>query len=98
MSVDQCLGNREAKPETSKTASDLSLSLFENVKDLIDLFRLYANPGVDDASFNFVRCRVKSLDQSLGNREAKPQTSKTGNYLSLSLFENLKDLNDLFRL
>ena len=62
MSVDQRLRNRQAKPETSKTASDLGLSLFEDVKDLVDLLPFDANPGVDDASFNFVRCRVNSLD------------------------------------
>jgi len=64
MSVDQCLGNREAKAETSKTASDLGLSLFEDVKDLIDLLPFDTNPSVDDSSFNFVRRRVNSLDNN----------------------------------
>ena len=60
--VDQRLGNGEAKSETSKTAGNLDLSLFECIKDLIDLLAFDTNPGVDDPSFNFVGRRVKGFD------------------------------------
>src|SRR5437899_5102060 len=62
MRLDQRLRNRQAKPETSKTAGDLGLSLFECVEDFIDLFLFDADAGVNNASFNFIRGWVKRLD------------------------------------
>ena len=56
MRVDQRLRNSEPKPETPKTAGDVGLSLFECVKDFVDRFLFDANAGIDNASFDFIRC------------------------------------------
>ena len=62
MRVDQRLRNSEAKSEPSKASGDFSLSLFECVKDFVDLFPLDADAGVDNASLDFVWRRVKRLN------------------------------------
>src|SRR6266436_8210787 len=64
MRVDQRLRNGQAKPEASKAAGDVGLSLFECVKDFINCFLFDANAGVDEASFNFICHRVKGLDSN----------------------------------
>src|SRR5206468_11308986 len=48
--------------ETPKTAGDLGLSLFKCVKDFIDRFLFDANAGIDNASFDLIRCRVERFD------------------------------------
>src|SRR5206468_12736569 len=60
--VDQRLRNSEAKTETPKPAGDIGLPLLEGVKDLVDRFVFDADSGIDNASFNFVRRRVKRWD------------------------------------
>src|SRR2546425_7206277 len=60
--VDQRLRNSEAKTETPKPAGDIGLPLFKGVKDLVDRFVFDADSGIDDASFNLIRCRVKRCD------------------------------------
>src|SRR5260370_22798391 len=58
MRVDQCRRNSQAEPETSETARNVG-SLFECVKDFIDLFLFDADAGIDNASFNLIRCRIE---------------------------------------
>src|SRR4030095_14198995 len=62
MRVDQRLGNGQAKPESSKPASDIALSLFKRVKNFADCFGLNANPGVGNAYLDLVRRRIQSFD------------------------------------
>src|SRR5438093_13180274 len=62
--VDQRLGNGEAKSETSKTAGNLDLSLFECIKDLIDLLAFDPQPGADAPSFKFVGRRATGFDNA----------------------------------
>src|SRR6266487_2652112 len=59
MRVDQRLRNRQAESKSPKTSSDIGLSLFERIKDFIDLFRLDADARVDNANLNLVRPGVK---------------------------------------
>src|SRR5581483_5212469 len=62
MRVDQRFRDRESEAEPSKTSRDLGLSLFECIKDFIDLFGLDADARVDDPDLNFVRRGVERFD------------------------------------
>src|SRR5437870_12297797 len=65
MRVDQRLRDREAEAEPAKASCDFGLSLFECIKDLIDLFRLDTDSRVDDSDLNFVRGWVECFDSDL---------------------------------
>src|SRR5947199_259429 len=80
--VDQRLGNGEAKSETSKTAGNLDLSLFECIKDLIDLLAFDTNTGVDDPSLPF-EMRVTSSKSSI-NRASSSTLRRTTSSASLT--------------
>src|SRR5579884_3508429 len=60
--IDQCLGNGQTEAEAAKATCDFALSLLECVKDSVDLFRLNADAGVNDASLDFAGRGVERLD------------------------------------